>query len=219
METWRYHAITVYLLINLISAKTENNPASSAWAVHVDHPDHVNQVAISLNLSIFTKLEFKSNRNHHIFILHTSPRPKNCNFTTKTSSSAPFFTLVHPSNVPKPGSKLNLHHKLLESHALVKKVQTLHSLQRRQSRRVLLKRSFSDTNFHDPLFAKQWHLRNTYSTSGKDLKIIKVWKAGITGKNVTVAIIDDGVDYTHKDLSENYSAFKNSGPAPKFGHF
>lgn len=31
-----------------------------------------------------------------------------------------------------------------------------------------------------------------------------VWKEGIFGKNVGVAFIDDGLDYEHPDLADNY---------------
>lgn len=47
----------------------------------------------------------------------------------------------------------------------------------------------------DPLFPMQWYLRNTGQNGGKirlDLNVIAAWDQGITGKNVTTAIMDDG---------------------------
>lgn len=32
----------------------------------------------------------------------------------------------------------------------------------------------------------------------------EAWEAGFTGKGVKVTILDDGLDYTHKDLADNY---------------
>lgn len=55
--------------------------------------------------------------------------------------------------------------------------------------------------FPDPLFSQQWHLINK---NGPDLNVKEVWKQDITGKGIVVAIIDDGLDYTHPDLQENY---------------
>ena len=39
---------------------------------------------------------------------------------------------------------------------------------------------------------------------GLDVNVMPVWKKGITGKDVVVCILDDGIDHTHKDLSKNY---------------
>ena len=39
---------------------------------------------------------------------------------------------------------------------------------------------------------------------GHDLNISGLWLQNITGAGVTVAIVDDGIDYTHPDLSDNF---------------
>ena len=36
------------------------------------------------------------------------------------------------------------------------------------------------------------------------LNVDKVWKKGITGKGVTVAVVDDGLNFNHDDLRPNY---------------
>ncbi len=49
--------------------------------------------------------------------------------------------------------------------------------------------------------------RNTGQANGKpklDLNVEEAWAMGFTGKNVTTAIMDDGVDYTHPDLMNNF---------------
>lgn len=94
-------------------------------------------------------------------------------------------------------------------------------------------RSSSTTNIPtDPYFQFQWYLLNTGQNGGKmrlDLNVQAAWDQGITGKNVTTAIMDDGeallyalkcdilfvhgfcvsllipgVDYMHPDLKFNY---------------
>ena len=37
-----------------------------------------------------------------------------------------------------------------------------------------------------------------------DLNVAAAWAQGGTGKNITTAIMDDGVDYMHPDLINNY---------------
>ncbi|KAJ1667510.1 pheromone processing endoprotease [Coemansia sp. RSA 1813] len=55
----------------------------------------------------------------------------------------------------------------------------------------------------DPQFTKQWHLANI-DDPGNDINVTHVWKSGVTGAGVTVALIDDGLDYTSDDLLENF---------------
>lgn len=59
----------------------------------------------------------------------------------------------------------------------------------------------------DPLFNQQWYLQNvgqTGGTPGIDLNVLPVWQS-YTGEGVQVAIVDDGVDYRHPDLNNNYN--------------
>lgn len=52
---------------------------------------------------------------------------------------------------------------------------------------------------YDPLFSKQWHLR------GSHLNVIRAWSVkDTTGKGINLAIVDDGVQREHPDLSKNF---------------
>ncbi len=58
----------------------------------------------------------------------------------------------------------------------------------------------------DPLFAQQWHLSNTGQaggTPGEDVRALGAWNQGFSGQGVRVAIVDDGVEIAHEDLSPN----------------
>lgn len=56
----------------------------------------------------------------------------------------------------------------------------------------------------DPLFGEQWYLYNT-SNPGMDLNVVNVWD-DYTGNGVVVGVIDDGFDYLHPDLNDNYDS-------------
>lgn len=76
----------------------------------------------------------------------------------------------------------------------------------------------SKLDIHDPIFAEQWHLFNPIQI-GHDVNVTSVWLEGITGKNATVAIIDDGLDMHSLDLKDNYFAegsydFNDGDPEP-----
>ncbi|KAJ2716839.1 pheromone processing endoprotease [Coemansia spiralis] len=64
----------------------------------------------------------------------------------------------------------------------------------------------TDTTWHDiadPLYGEQWHLVNS-KEAGHDINVTGVWHQGVTGAGVTVALIDDGLDYSSDDLLENF---------------
>ncbi|KAG5990771.1 hypothetical protein E4U52_004297 [Claviceps spartinae] len=63
----------------------------------------------------------------------------------------------------------------------------------------------SQLSIKDPIFTEQWHLFNPIQL-GHDVNVTGVWLEGITGKNSTVAIIDDGLDMKSLDLKDNYFA-------------
>ncbi|VUC22212.1 unnamed protein product, partial [Clonostachys rosea] len=76
-----------------------------------------------------------------------------------------------------------------------------------------------DLHISDPIFRNQWHLLNTIQP-GHDINVTPVWKQGITGHNVTVAVIDDGLDFESRDLKDNYFAkgsydFNRHQPHPR----
>ena len=60
----------------------------------------------------------------------------------------------------------------------------------------------------DSLVSSQWHLQNigqTGGTTGIDINVSAVWD-DYTGAGVSIGIFDDGVDFTHSDLNDNYDA-------------
>jgi len=63
-------------------------------------------------------------------------------------------------------------------------------------------------NFSDPLFPDQWHLKNTgqHGLSGEDINVELVWEQGITGRGIIIGIVDDGLQYRHPDIADNYRA-------------
>jgi hypothetical protein len=52
--------------------------------------------------------------------------------------------------------------------------------------------------FNDPAYGQQWHLPLMLAP--------EAWQLGYTGSGVTVAVVDDGVDYTGPDLQGPYRA-------------
>ncbi|QII30795.1 S8 family serine peptidase [Stenotrophomonas maltophilia] len=66
----------------------------------------------------------------------------------------------------------------------------------------------------DPLAGRQWHLLNTgqavlgdtLPVAGNDLNVDGLFRNGIRGRGVTIAIVDDGLQIAHPDLAANVAA-------------
>jgi kexin len=56
---------------------------------------------------------------------------------------------------------------------------------------------------HDPLFMQQWHLVNEEFPEHM-MNVTRLWDIGITGAGIVTAIVDDGLEYEHEDLADNF---------------
>lgn len=84
-------------------------------------------------------------------------------------------------------------------------------------------RALITSDFNDPNLFWQWHYINnadqaiaTTARVGADINVAPAWK--ITGGNpeVIVAIVDEGVKYTHPDLAANM--WTNPNPSPEYNN-
>ena len=67
------------------------------------------------------------------------------------------------------------------------------------------------TTFSDPLYGCQWHLNNSGQlggTDGEDINVEDAW-ATTQGAGINVAVVDNGMDYEHEDLTDNVMTTKN----------
>lgn len=68
----------------------------------------------------------------------------------------------------------------------------------------------------DPTFPEQWHFVNEDFPEHM-MNVTPVWEElGFTGKGVYVAMVDDGVDYDHDDIKDNFVSFLETLRLPVF---
>ena len=72
------------------------------------------------------------------------------------------------------------------------------------------------TSYDDPLYGCQWYLNNTGQNSGvaagsagEDINVEDVWAGGNLGEGITIAMIDDGLEFRHEDLADNVNVSLN----------
>ncbi|CAL7950535.1 unnamed protein product [Xylocopa violacea] len=61
--------------------------------------------------------------------------------------------------------------------------------------------------FNDELWDQEWYLQDTRSNKALpklDLNVLPLYRLGVTGRGVRIAVLDDGLEYTHDDLANNY---------------
>ena len=67
-------------------------------------------------------------------------------------------------------------------------------------------RALDNRAISDPLYACQWHLERP---EGGDINVEAAWAQGATGEGVNVAVVDDGMYFTHEDLKDNVDTSRN----------
>lgn len=92
-------------------------------------------------------------------------------------------------------------------------------------KRDLLTKQERSVKFKDPLWNHQWYLQDTRTTlelPKLDLHVIPVWER-YTGEGVVLTILDDGLEWNHTDLINNYDPYasydlngKDSDPFPRY---
>lgn len=61
--------------------------------------------------------------------------------------------------------------------------------------------------FNDAYYDQQWYVHGyvgAHTANVADMKVQQAWNRSYSGKGVVVTILDDGIEYTHADLIDNY---------------
>lgn len=75
-----------------------------------------------------------------------------------------------------------------------------------------LEEEYFDKAVNEPSFDQQWGLRNDGRNSGswwrrgregEDVNALQAWELAKGDREIIIAVIDTGIDYTHEDLAEN----------------
>jgi subtilisin family serine protease len=129
---------------------------------------------------------------------------KSKNTLSEQSAMQPLYldhSGVYHFQIEMPDSRDNW--KVLAVH----KTQLDHTLQSSLKEPVTIEKTAGS----DALYPYQWHLKNTAqhdfvlydAVAGNDINVEPVWQMGYTGKGVSVAVIDQGVEINHPDLIGN----------------
>jgi subtilisin family serine protease len=103
--------------------------------------------------------------------------------------------LLHHHQFMQPCHDAERSARSVENQTLVEKLRRHHAvlwIEEQQAKRRYTR------DIVDPLYSEQWHIGG--------MSVDVAWKQGPTGRNVTIAIVDDGLDSEHSDIRPNYSA-------------
>lgn len=54
--------------------------------------------------------------------------------------------------------------------------------------------------------------QNNRRSPGRDINVTGVWERNVTGRGVTVVVVDDGVEHTIQDIAPNYVSGPRTPP-------
>ena len=57
--------------------------------------------------------------------------------------------------------------------------------------------------------------QNNRRSPGRDINVTGVWERNVTGRGVTVVVVDDGVEHTIQDIAPNYVSGPGVSPTPR----
>lgn len=99
---------------------------------------------------------------------------------------------------------------------LLKSSNTLHRVKRELNKQ--------DLHFNDELYDAMWYF-NAGGVDHTDMNVKGAWAKGVTGKDVVISILDDGIERTHDDLIDNYDPYASydvnghdSDPMPRYDY-
>ncbi|XP_045207949.2 proprotein convertase subtilisin/kexin type 7-like [Mercenaria mercenaria] len=177
-------------------AHMQNTENSLIWAVNIERNNNDDIDKIANDLDLINLGQVGELHNHYLFAhkLHA-------NFSgSKTVST------VHRHH-SELHSKEKIAEKMRDIEAKLDKHDDInwYSHQKVLSRgKRFLGFQVPYMDFEDPFYRKQWHLTNSWEL-GMDINVTGVWKHNITGSGVTVAVVDDGLEWNNPDLLENYN--------------
>ena len=194
----------------------EKNHSGAAWVQKIPAESSVERLrARALELSAATGADVK-------LVLYPSGQPRN-NFTRRLLSRQILLRLAPEANAERvlvgapgvvrwqsvdylPGAVLV---EAADPTGVLVLADSLRASSGVRSAEIQLARQHQPKFLpNDTFFAYQWHLRNTGQVggvTGVDLHVTNVWN-NYRGAGIVIAIVDDGLQTSHLDLSPNYNA-------------
>ena len=69
----------------------------------------------------------------------------------------------------------------------------------------MAKLKFGNYSKQDPMWPYLWYInRHVFNKNLTDMNITSAWQQGYTGKGVSVTFLDDGLEWDHPDIVQNY---------------
>jgi len=123
-----------------------------------------------------------------------------------------YFKFSHPRIRKRSLSNADEFHDIFDGSSFVNWYEQQHA-------RVRVKRDLEypevpEPILNDPKWDSMWYLKKS---NAPNMRVVEAWSAGFTGKNVSVTILDDGIEYTHLDLKQNYDKLASGNINKKNG--
>uniref|UniRef100_A0A915LH37 P/Homo B domain-containing protein n=1 Tax=Meloidogyne javanica TaxID=6303 RepID=A0A915LH37_MELJA len=97
----------------------------------------------------------------------------------------------------------------IEQPSIIGPLEEAQSGRKRRQTTFFERRPVPKLPFPDPLYSDQWYLIGR-AVGGFDMNVREAWLMGYAGRNVSISILDDGIQRDHPDLVHNYDPYAST---------
>nr|CAD2127591.1 unnamed protein product [Meloidogyne enterolobii] len=97
----------------------------------------------------------------------------------------------------------------IEQPSIIGPLEETQSGRKRRQTTFFERRPVPKLPFPDPLYQDQWYLIGR-AVGGFDMNVREAWLMGYAGRNVSISILDDGIQRDHPDLVQNYDPYAST---------
>lgn len=196
------HLLQGFFISAFLATSIICNEATWIIKMNSNNPSEIAQIAQQHNFEIVSSIDLKDNSGYYVV--------KSGHHRLKRSTKETIDSLINESTeklVNHPSVSLFKRETVNKrtKRDFIPFIGNYRMLRRGSSTNPRMQAMFWKNPKEDPMWPEMWYMnRHSYNIDLPDMNVSAAWRQGFSGKRVSVTFLDDGLEYTHPDLKENY---------------